>query len=324
MFYCTGVFNSYTHESTGITDVRVRDWSRVLKQYTGKDSLETMVDYIHSLDKDIFWSMRMNDTHDYAYEEDQLDPWKKANMDLLMYRKKEAPFMQFGNARWTSVDYTLTPVRQVVYDILKDTITRYDIDGLELDLTRWPIFFKEVVDGETVYPENIERMNNLVRMVRDLTEKISIERNKPILLAIYVPDSMGFCKAVGLDIEQWLKEDLIDIVSIGCHSGMFQPWKDSVAEYADYDVQVYAALDPLAYKSKYDDSFMVDKNQAALAYAAGADGVYLYNYFDVNHERFDVLGSPEGCGVADESNLAQLNPYNGILGKDTKKFVTLK
>ena len=323
VFYCTGVFNSYTHESSGITDTRVRDWSNRLKEFTGKDSLETMVDYVHSLDKEIFWSMRMNDTHDYKYEENELDPWKQAHMDLLMYRKAEAPWMAFGSGRWSSVDYTLTPVRQVVYDILKDTITRYDVDGLELDFSRWPIFFKEVTEGYDIYPENLERMNNLIRMVRDLTEKISIERGKPILLAIYVPDSIDFCKAVGLDIEKWLEEDLVDIVSICSHIGAFQSWEDGIAEYADYDVQVYAALDPLNYQDGMDD-FEIDKNEAALAYAAGADGVYTYNYFSINHERFDVLGSAETCGSVDPNYTNQRDKYTGVLGKDTKKLVTLK
>ncbi|MBE7015615.1 MAG: hypothetical protein E7417_02195 [Ruminococcaceae bacterium] len=332
VFYCTGVFNSYTHESSGITDTRVRDWSRVLKQYTGKDSLETMVDYVHSINKDIFWSMRMNDTHDYAYEEDELDPWKQANLDLLMYRKIDGPMMPYGNTRWSSVDYTLMPVRQVVYDILKDTITRYDIDGLELDFTRWPIYFKEVTLGYDVYPENLERMNNLVRMIRDLTEKISIERNKPILLAIYVPDSIGFCHDVGLDIKTWLDEGLVDIVSLGCHSGNFQSWEDAIGEYKDnYDVQVFAAMDPLAYVTKTDmDDYEIDKQESILAYEAGADGVYTYNYYTVTHERFDTLGSLETCGPKDPNYVSQRYTYGGgkgiypgKLNKDGTKYATL-
>jgi len=322
VMYCTGVFNSYTHESTGITDTRVRDWSRALKQYTGKDSLETMIDYVHSLDKEIFWSMRMNDTHDYAYEENELDPWKQKNMDLLMCRKAEAPFMSFGRNYWSAVDYTKMPVRQVVYDILKDTLTRYDVDGLELDFTRFMLYFKEVTEGYEIYPENIERMNNLIRMIRDLTEKISIERGKPILLAVYTADSIGFNKAIGLDVETWLKEDLVDIVSIGCSTGWFNSWEDAVKEYKDYDVQIFAALDPLSYKTGSDE-FETDKVEAALAYAAGVDGVYTYNYYDINHERFDVLGSAETCGPVG-SYTSSRNIYNGGYGKDTNKFVTIK
>jgi len=300
VMYCTGVFNSCHHESTGVTDVRVRDWARALKQYTGKDSLETMVDYIHSIDKDILWSMRMNDTHDYMYEENELDPWKQANMDLLMYRKKEAGFMKYGQQRWSSVDYTLTPVRQLVYDVLKDTLTRYDVDGLELDFTRFPIYFKEVTQGIDIYPENLERMTNLVRMVRDLTEKVSIERGKPILLAICVPNSMEVCKAVGLDVEQWLKEDLIDIASIGeVVAGMWLSWEDSIKEYEPYDVPVYAVIDEINVPTQAAKANRDEAKEAAIAYAAGADGMYLYNYFNVNAPIFDTLGSAETCGPVD-------------------------
>ena len=90
-------------------------------------------------------------------------------------------------------------------------------------------------------------------------------------------------------------------------------WNNSIAW-----AQVGASI------SEYENSFEVDKNQAALAYKAGADGVYLYNYFDVNHERFDILGSPETCGSVTADGPAQLRKYNGILGKDTKNFVTIK
>lgn len=320
VFYCTGVFNSYTHTSTGITDVRVRDWSNRLKEFTGKDSLETMVDYIHSLDKDIFWSMRMNDAHDSAYEENELDPWKQKNMDLLMYRKSEAAYMAAGQNKWTAVDYTLKPVRQVVYDILKDTLTRYDIDGLELDLTRVPLFFKEVTKGIEVYPENIERMNNLVRAIRDLTEKVSIERGKPILLAINVPNSLDYCKATGLDIKTWLDEGLIDIASIGCAYGMWQTWEDSIKEYAGYDIPVYAVLDELAFENK---ELRNEAKEAAIAYKAGAKGIYLYNYFNVNHNIFDILGSPETCGPVDPSykSQAKMPTVNFAFVKNAKDFL---
>jgi len=321
VMYCDGVFGSYHHESVGITDTRVRCWARALKEYTGKDSLTTMVDFVHSKDKDIIWSLRMNDVHDAAYQENELDPWKQANMDVLMCRKADNAYMSYGGGYWSAVDYGNPKVRQFVYDNFWDTLTRYDIDGIELDWTRWPIAFKEVTRGLDVYPENLERMNNLIRMIRDLTEQISIERGKPILVSIYVPDSIGLCKSIGLDVETWLEEDLVDIVSIGCHNGICQTWEDAVKEYNDYDVQVYAALDALYYVDSKDD-YYVDKNEAALAYAAGADGIYTYNYFDINHARFDTLGSPETVGSVDPNYKSNLKLYKGGLARDTMKFVT--
>ena len=160
-------------------------------------------------------------------------------------------------------------------------------------------------------------------MIRDMTEKISIERGKPILLAIYTYDSIALNKAIGLDIETWLKEDLIDIVSIG-GAARLQTWEDAIAEYKDYNAKIFAGIDTLLYKDDGADEYELNKNQAALAYAAGADGIYLYNYFNVNHQMFDTLGSPETCGPVTMDVAPHLNLYGGALAVDSKKFVTLK
>lgn len=42
------------------------------------------------------------------------------------------------------------------------------------------------------------RMNDLMRMIRALTEKYSMEREKPVLISIYVPDCIELCKDMGL------------------------------------------------------------------------------------------------------------------------------
>jgi len=331
LMYCTGVNNSYTHESQE-TDQRVRDWSYRLKEFTGKDTLQTMTEYVHNAGIEILWSIRMNDTHDHAYVESELDSWKQANLDKLFARKSDASLMSYCDKRWSSIDFTHTESRQKMYNILKDVISRYDIDGLELDFTRFPTYFKESSLGYEVYPENTERMNEFVRMVRALTEQYSMERNKPMLLTIYVPDSIKFCKYIGLDVETWIKEDLIDFAAIGSHIGYFQPWEDSIGEYnaiTDENnlprLPVYAALDSLGY-SNNQNLYSNDCNEALIAYEAGAKGIYTYNYFDINHQRFDDLYSKEAIpqNYIITNYKTKRKKYSGSYGKDTAAFVTLK
>jgi len=326
VFYCTGVFNNYHHTSTGITDTRYRDWAPRLKEFTGKDSLETMVEYIHSIDKEIFWSMRVNDTHDYNGEESHLTPWKQEHLDYLMYRKADLPKMRYGDNRWSAVDFTINEVRQQVYDIFEDVLTRYDVDGLELDLTRWPLYFKEVTKGYDIYPENVERMNNLIRTIRDLTEKVSLERGKPILLAMYVPDSIGACAEIGLDVKKWLDEDLIDIVSIGGSPdenqagslpANFQSYKNAVAEYDSYDVPVYIVMDELGYIQENHNEI----KEAALMYEAGADGIYLYNYFKVGDEIFKKLGTKETTGPVDPTYVSAVRKQKSNMFKGVQDYL---
>jgi len=339
VYYCTGVVNSYTHISQELEkikgiDTRRRDWSYLLPEYGYGDTLQIMIDEVRSGNREIFWSMRMNDTHDAGYEESELDSWKQANLDKIVARRLESMFMVAGEHRWSSIDFTYTESRQKIYDILKDTLSTYDLDGLELDFTRHPIYFREVTLGYEVYPENIERMNELVRMIRALTEKYSMERNKPILVSVCLPDSISFCKAVGLDVETWIKEDLVDIASIGWHSCAFQSWEDSIKEYnaitTKYGLDpfpVYAEIDPTAYgDATEEEALNYDYNEALDALNSGAKGIYVYNFFEINDIRFDELHSKEkilASGKIDENYVSKRKTYGGGYAVDSLKFVTL-
>jgi len=336
VYYCTGVVNSYTHitldeeKEKGI-DTRQRDWSYLLEDYTGKDTLDIMIEAVKGVqerDMDIFWSMRMNDTHDYKYEFKYLDSWKRANPDNLFTSRENALYMLYGDRRWSSIDYTYQESRQKIYNILKDTLENYDVDGLELDFTRHPLYFSEVAWGEKTYRENIERMNDFMRMVRALTEQYSMERGKPILVSVYLPDCLDMCYDLGLDVRKWMDEDLFDIASICCYMGSFHPWEESIGEF-EGKVPVYAALDNLCYSNsglEEMDDYEIDRYEAALAYKAGAAGVYTYNRYDINHERFDTLYDFASCGVT-EAELAKYQsrrkPYSGNYCVDSEKYVTL-
>ena len=68
IFYCSGVFNLYTHRSDE-TELLARGgkrtwvWSEKLIEM-GTDTLEVTADFCKAHDIEVFWSMRMNDTHD--------------------------------------------------------------------------------------------------------------------------------------------------------------------------------------------------------------------------------------------------------------------
>ena len=320
IMYCDGVFNSYHHRSSGETTVRKRDWSFTLAD-TEMDSLETKIDFGRKNDIEVFWSMRMNDCHDNAYQENELDPWKQEHLDWLFARKHSSALeLRYGVQYWSAVDYGVPEVRQKVYNILKDTVTRYDVDGLQLDFSRYPIYFKQVAQSGEVLPESIERMNNLIRSIRTMMDQVSIERGKPLLLAIYVPDSIDFCKALGLDIKAWMEEGLLDMAAVRTTVAI-QSWEDSVAEYSPYDVQLHATFD--TYLAMEKDSAPDFNKEAALAWRAGVDGIQLYNNFNPNSSLFDTLGDPQTCGPVDESykSLFKRTGNYGMQVKDPQRFM---
>ena len=292
IFYCTGVFNLYRHRSGESEQVGFNGKGTEAEQYThdlnalDTDCLEIAVRWAHEHDKEIFWSMRMNDTHDHSDKHShRMSEWKKEHPEYLLGKRGDV--FAYGGKRWSALDYGLGPVREKAYRIVRDVCTRYDIDGIELDFIRFLSYFPEATRGEPVPPEKMDRLTDLLRRVRKLTTELAGRRGRPLLTAIRVPVSLKYCRGVGLDVRQWLEERLVDIVTGG---GDFrtEPWEDLVAIGRKYDLPVYAGFDRrrIGYEHK------VWRGEALSAWDAGVDGIYLFNRFNPHFPIFDELGDP--------------------------------
>jgi hypothetical protein len=145
----------------------------------------------------------------------------------------------------------------------------------------------------------------LVR-IRTMADAEGKKRGKPILIAARTPDSVDYARAIGLDIEKWMADDLIDLY---VPSGSFQlnDWEYSVALGHKHGVKVYPSLD----ESRVSDpagkerrmTEMAYRGRAADVWAAGADGVYLYNFFDYlnsDSELLNELGDPKKLATLDQ------------------------
>ena len=297
IFYCTGIVNVYTHHSKE-TEIRatadrgVVDWAHKLVK-TGRDSLQIMVDFGHKQGWEVFWSIRMNDTHDSG-DDSMLCEWKKDNPQLLMGRKGEG--FPHGGRRWSAVNYGLPEAREKIFRILQDVATRYDVDGLELDFWRHPVYFKPQMTGQPVTQEHCDMMSDFLRRVRKMADAQAEERGRPMLIAARVPDSVGFAKGIGLDLVRWMEDDLVDIVSV-CGYYRFEPWENFVALGRKFNVPVYAVLsasrlvDPGAPESEGD--LKLWRGAALRAWKAGVSGIYTFNRFNPEDAIFRELGDPD-------------------------------
>jgi hypothetical protein len=139
-------------------------------------------------------------------------------------------------------------------------------------------------------------MTDLIRRIREMTERVGLERGRPILVAVRVPDSVDFCKAHGLDIEKWLKEGYVDLMAT---TGYFRlnPWSYSVELGHKYDVPVYACLSesrirlPESKKIRATDAAY--RARARNVWYSGADGIYLFNMFAPDREFCKQIGELE-------------------------------
>ena len=283
IFYCTGVFNFYKHPGKE---------TELFRGLPGYDPLTMMVDFCKKNQFEIFWSMRMNDTHDSGSSV-PLCEWKKANPDYLVGTPDDN--FPYGCNRWSSVDYALQPVRDKVYRILKDVCNRYDIDGIELDFFRHLVLFKPQMTGDPVTQEYCDLLTGLIKRIREMTIELGLQRKRPFLISVRVPDSIDYCKAIGIDLENWLENDLIDIITGGGYFKL-EPWENLAATGKKYNIPVYACFVKRRIQSanepEGETSIKIWRGEALNAWNAGVDGIYTFNRFNPHDRIFRELGDP--------------------------------
>jgi enterochelin esterase-like enzyme len=258
-----------------------------LKQNT--DPLNETIKFARSHNLEVLWVQRMDDTHDAS------------NPILFPAFKRDHPEILFGTpdnppkyGKWSAVDYAEPAVRELAYAIVAEVAENYDVDGVELDFWRHPVFFKRSAQGEALRPEDRSLMTEVIRRMRFKLDEIGRARGKYLLLNIKYPDSVGYCFKIGLDLEQWLKEDLVDVLVPG---GYFQlnPWQTSVALGEKYNVPVWACLaenrvrDPRGNTAR--GSAAALRARAAAAWTAGVDAIEMFNHFDPHKSYWHELGS---------------------------------
>jgi hypothetical protein len=139
-------------------------------------------------------------------------------------------------------------------------------------------------------------MTELLRRARTMTDMVARKRSRPMLIAIRIPDSVGYCKALGIDLVRWLEEDLVDIVTGGGYFHL-EPWEKLVALGRKYDVPVYACLVRRRIEDggepEAESSLQRWRGEALNAWNAGVNGIYTFNRFNPHDPIFRELGDPE-------------------------------
>lgn len=316
IFYCTfcAGFGNFSH-LTKVGQVHTTKGERFANNQmeafaaAGIDPLRVMTDFAHQNRMELFWSFRMNDTHDggvtngqgpVLFENNKL---KVAHPEYLLggYREK----LKHGS--WAGVNYALPEIRELAFRYVEEVCRNYDVDGVELDFFRHPVFFKSTTRGEPATADEIAGMTAMMRRIRAMADEVGRARGRPILIATHVPDSAEYCRAIGLDLERWLADDLLDLL---IPAGYFQlnDWEHSVALGRRYGVKVYPSLDETRLKDAAAVALrMTDRGyrgRAANVWASGADGVYLFNFFDPKSPRWRELGDPRGLARLDKDYFA--------------------
>jgi hypothetical protein len=268
----------------------------------GTDALRAVIQYAHEHQIEVFWSMRMNDTHDAAHRPEKpyflFPPLKEEHPDWLVGdHLKRTPF-----GRWSSVDYAREEVRDLALAFLEEVCRNYDVDGVELDFFRHLCYFQSVANGGVSTKVERDALTGLVRRVRTMTEDVGLKRGRPILMAVRVPDSVGYCRDMGFDIERWLEDGLVDILVT---TGYFRlnPWNYTVELAHKHGVQAYPCLSDSRVRGEsrfHRGSLEAYRGRAMNAWQAGADGIHLFNFFDPHSPLWREVGDPKTLGTLEK------------------------
>lgn len=249
---------------------------------SGTDPLKIAEEFCRKNGFEFFISLRCNDTHDSTHCKAKphflFPPYKQKHPEYLMGSYTNRP----PYCRWSAVDFTHKNVRERFVAIVKELISNYSPDGIELDFCRHLQYFKSVAWGKEASPAELKMMTDCIREIREFAEKTGRQRQHPILIAVRVPDSAGLCKAVGLDLETWLRDKLVDIV-IGGFYVQFNPWQKMVDLCHKYGVKFYPSMDESRIRYVQKDfnrnTLNTDRARVAAALTAGADGIYYFNRY---------------------------------------------
>ena len=327
IFYCTGGTTLYDHD-TNVADTShdlheqmnfkdpqpvTRHANMRMLRKAGVDSLSLVTKRVHEAGLEVFWTHRINDIHD-SFTDWLLSNWKRKHPQYMMGTPDDMKRYKISHPRymWSTMDFEKPEVLDYLYRITEEVCQRYDIDGIEIDYFRHPLFFRPNLEYKPATPAQVEIMTGFQRRIRDMAYREGSRRGRPLLVAAHVPMSREACLHVGIDLERWLRDDLLDVLVIGSgYQPMSMPSGDLVELGHAHDVPVYpnisnSGMEQWGHRSE------AWRGAAANVWQAGADGIILFNWFpgDPNDPFFVTLGDPK--------TLAGLDKVFGI--DNTKEF----
>ncbi len=314
IFYCTGGTTVYDHD-TNVAE-RSDDLHKVIKftggarvvnmgmlRREGVDSLSLVTKRGHEAGLEVFWTHRINDIHD-SFTDCLLTHWKREHPQYLMGTPDDMKQYDISHPRymWSTLDFDIPEVLDYLYRITEEVCQSYDVDGIEIDYFRHPLFFRPNLEYKPATPAQVEIMTGFQRRIREMAYREGNRRGRPILVATHVPMSKQTCRHVGIEIEGWLKDDLLDVLVAGSgYQPMSMPSQKIVELGHAHGVPVYLNVSNSG-MSQWGGRIETWRAVASNVWQAGADGIHLFNWFPtvLNDPIFMTLGDRQTFGGLDK------------------------
>ena len=292
VFYCTGAATMFTNlipngigetygefitDDSGEWNVNGRDNILALAEQ-GLDTVNLMSAFCREHSYEFFFSHRINDIHDSVpVWTPEMSRWKRQHPQYMM--GKIGDWERFDDADprkfFSALDFEIPEVLDYLFVILEDVCGRYDLDGIEIDYFRSPFLFRPNLEFKSATQGQCDLLTAFQQRIRDMVGDK--------LIAIRTPLTIEKCLHVGIDIERWLEEDLLDImIGGGGYIPFTQPNRAFVELAHRHNKPAYPAINASGMRSGDYTKIGNDtpagwRGAAANIWQSGADGVYTFN-----------------------------------------------
>ena len=222
--------------STTTENMRLYGKSVLALREQGTDIIEICVNRTKKLGLEAFVTMRMNDLHfnDVSVRNplEQSDFW----LDHPEFYVGEHPGWNATGA----LNFAHEEVRQYKLNMIREICEGYDLDGLELDFMRFPVYFP-YGEGENY----LDVMTDFVADARSIADEAGQRRGRPILLTVRVPSRMDFCLSRGFDVRTWVEKGLVDFITLSAFftDDPILPVREFIEALGPAEIGVYGSLE---------------------------------------------------------------------------------
>lgn len=253
------------------------------------DYLGYRIRYGRSLGMKIFLGMRMNDCHCVDTNPDHpliTDMWREHQDWLTM------PFTSFFWGR--TFDYAQKEVYDFHLAVMKEYLTKFDPDGLELDWMRSPCYFQPGTEEQ-----NAHILTEFMREARKAADECAKRSGHPVELSVRVPCRPDDARRYGMDVACWAQENLISSVSPSPYWGTtdfdipLELWRTILGN----KIKISPSMELLCRSSMINTPNLINTSDIIFGYASsfyhrGADNIYLFNHME----------NPNGTGMKDRND----------------------
>lgn len=291
----------------------------------GLDPLALQVEEARRLGIDFWFRLSMNDWHHVDSAAGTVyrlggSRFYEERTDLLIGADGAAGWRDHPSLQapltWMQ-DFAHEEVRALRRDIALEVCERYDCAGFLFDFMRVPGYFRF---GEE--RRNAPLLTRMMRETRAGLDEIGRAKGRALGLAVRLPPTVDGAHRLGIDIETWIDDHLVDVVVT---SPFFaQDTEHDAAEWTplvrESPVYLLAALEE-GYLAGHTDghnrwfynpplmtpmSIEMVRALAARHHRAGVDGLYVFNWFGTT-PTYDYDLAPALDDIADAERLRYLD-----------------